>query len=348
MIYSIQALRALAALMVVFYHIDVNFEKFGTTFFFHTFSAGWFGVDIFFILSGFIITYTSYKLIGRPKTVTIFIFKRAIRIYPTYWMLIFLPFYLGYLYVPQIRVLLSPDVFSSENFIAVFFLFFHHKVITQVTWTLSYELYFYSLFALLIISRKFFWLIGLLIVAAFLNLIVSLGQHSIHEDLIRGKLINPLILEFGLGMLIYYLYEKNLFKKSRWAMLFIAISSLAILFFIESQGSTIKPYRVLLFSIPCFILTLSFVYFEKKKLFKNKIVLLIGDASYVLYLIHSPLISAFCNKVLKHQEISVLSQHLVILTFSLVIIALSILLHLLLEKPIIHSLRHFTKKAYSS
>src|SRR5829696_218289 len=84
-IQSIQALRAIAALAVVAMHIpeDLAARGYGDL---PSFIRGAFGVDLFFVISGFIMVYASRHLFGRERAGTEFMLRRAARIVPTYWL----------------------------------------------------------------------------------------------------------------------------------------------------------------------------------------------------------------------------------------------------------------------
>jgi len=85
----IQVLRGVASLLVVLLHATINLNENGkTVFLLNFFSFGGAGVDIFFVISGFIITYTSFKGAASIKNFLPFISRRVIRIFPTYWIII--------------------------------------------------------------------------------------------------------------------------------------------------------------------------------------------------------------------------------------------------------------------
>jgi exopolysaccharide production protein ExoZ len=84
---GVQALRALAAIMVVFSHL-VGFETRylpGGVLVPDWFGYGQFGVDLFFVLSGFIIVESTRRLHGSAAAGMVFLYRRVIRIYPVYW-----------------------------------------------------------------------------------------------------------------------------------------------------------------------------------------------------------------------------------------------------------------------
>ena len=76
-------------MLVVLFHVTGTFfETYNVSFLAGMFKFGGSGVDVFFVLSGFIITYANREYIGKPKNINQFFKKRAIRIFPIYWIII--------------------------------------------------------------------------------------------------------------------------------------------------------------------------------------------------------------------------------------------------------------------
>ena len=85
----IQMIRGLACILVVLMHITVTFsDTYTLSFLWNIFKFGGCGVDIFFVLSGFIITYSNRHYITKASSIGKFLKKRAIRIFPIYWIII--------------------------------------------------------------------------------------------------------------------------------------------------------------------------------------------------------------------------------------------------------------------
>src|SRR5688572_1031667 len=158
-LYSVQALRAIAALMVLLYHL-VNTGAFGWK------SAdgnliqpaalisaiGFAGVDLFFVISGLVMTVTCYDRFGRRGQWAPFLARRLIRIYPLYWLVS-----LGVLAICWLwPELAARDKFSRPTLLKSFLLWPQVEYpIVAVGWTLTYELFFYLVFAgLLLLPRR--------------------------------------------------------------------------------------------------------------------------------------------------------------------------------------------------
>jgi exopolysaccharide production protein ExoZ len=159
---SLQACRGFAALLVVFYHVRGAISQpkyFGTSTFGDAFVfGGGAGVDFFFVLSGFIIIWIHAKDFGQPQRLGAYLVKRAVRIYPTYWI-IFGAVCAAAMVVPALRqtlpgdpwvllkaLLLVPDGSAVGGSTGA-------PVIT-VAWSLQFEVLFYALIALAIVSPR--------------------------------------------------------------------------------------------------------------------------------------------------------------------------------------------------
>src|SRR5699024_9452959 len=210
---SIQYLRGLAALLVVFFHFryylnDIYPDKeLGDL----LFQNGAFGVDLFFIISGFIICYATRHPEQRP--LLSYGMKRFFRIYPL-MVISLLVFYLlfGEDQHAVARSFLPVHADYSEKGP-----FFGYNMLSPV-WTLTYEIFFYSLFALgLLVSQRYRKLVALcIIVLLFTGLQLMLNQRievSAYSDYtypgitlidpVIAVLSSPMILEFCFGIFLY-------------------------------------------------------------------------------------------------------------------------------------------------
>ncbi|HEY6430479.1 MAG TPA: acyltransferase, partial [Acetobacteraceae bacterium] len=149
---GVEAARGIAAVLVAMVHAtglsyssrpDAGLPFGGLFLFAHA------GVDFFFVLSGFIIYRVHRGDIGSPHRLSRYAWRRFVRIYPTYWIIL-AGFGLLLLYSPE----KDPSVTSLGNTIASTFLLprFQRPIIPNA-WTLRHELIFYVLFGLLILNR---------------------------------------------------------------------------------------------------------------------------------------------------------------------------------------------------
>jgi len=155
---SVQAFRGLAAIAVMFFHfrwlINDQFPNVGN----YLFGWGAIGVDLFFVISGFVITLSAQKLGTGKAASTSFIKSRFSRIMPTYFIILLITFLLSggmstFHYPDKLENLLSALTFRpiyTNN--APFYV--DDSGMYGVRWTLNYEIYFYLVAALCLLTKK--------------------------------------------------------------------------------------------------------------------------------------------------------------------------------------------------
>ena len=156
MLNSLQACRAVAAILVVLLHTSqgiFRLEKyFGHKPFGPLFDFGSAGVDFFFVLSGFIMMHVHAGDVGRPRALGAYLWKRFSRIYPVYWVALaaVIPIYF---LVPHFGIGYERD---PDVLLCSVFLIPHPQshLVIGVAWTLVYEVFFYLLFGLLILNKR--------------------------------------------------------------------------------------------------------------------------------------------------------------------------------------------------
>ena len=142
-IQNIQALRAIAAIMVVLLHIALRAESIGYDSWALPFQyIGFAGVDIFFVISGLVMTITTYRHLGDRKYAIHFIQKRATRIYSNYWIILIIKLLFIWAGLNNglregISILGSITLFPGDQ----------SNLIIAVAWTLMLELFFYFIFS---------------------------------------------------------------------------------------------------------------------------------------------------------------------------------------------------------
>lgn len=238
---------------------------------------GFAGVELFFVLSGFIMVFIHWQDMGKRDKFSIFFLKRITRIIPLYWF--FLVFLMViYFSVPQ----LSPE--NLQNIVYVlksFFLIPNDKgFILEVAWTLTYEFVFYAFFSLLILHRL--W--GMVIflgwqLAVFIN--VFLG----FSDLLVFSAYNLLFFFGGLPALTYK------YVSCFVSVVFLLVGCVGFSFVgylgVEGYWEGITAYRTLAYGVFAALLMLSVVRLEDLgKLYIHTIFKVLGDASYSIYLSH--------------------------------------------------------------
>ena len=215
MLYNIQFLRFVAAMLVVIYHSAAGLPA-NDSVFQAVFSAGgslgFAGGDIFFVLSGVIMAHTSANHSGFTDSCD-FVRRRLARIFSGYW-----PFFVLAL---VIFGYFRPEHFADSNLLKSFFLWPQtlNHILLELTWTLSYELYFYLLFSLLILfskprNRHVYILLGFTLLL-FFNLYRHFVTHSFSPENIYYQtfwlqiLSSPFLLQFFGGALVAWWVTKR-------------------------------------------------------------------------------------------------------------------------------------------
>jgi exopolysaccharide production protein ExoZ len=301
---SVQWLRALAVMMVVVYHVLLKAQLLGLTS--TSFSLGAAGVDLFFIISGFIMVYITF---GKYYSPIDFLKKRVTRIVPLYWMLTL---------VAAVVFILQPSLVNAHNgettIVGSFTLFpISGKVmLLAVAWTLQYEFLFYFIFsAFLPFLNKRYILVSITIISATL-----LGIKD-HDNYIVRFFSNPIILEFIYGMAAFFILRNT--KLNSLA----CIMTGALTFYAFHYFNIGLEHRYIGYGVPMLFIFLGVASIKNDdgiiKLKPLKVLAYIGNASYSIYLTH---IFSISITVLLLRKINLLSA-------SLLFIALSIILSLL-------------------
>ncbi|MBD2345359.1 acyltransferase family protein [Anabaena subtropica] len=342
-LYTLQLLRGLAAVLVVLAHCDLIFnQNYGKDFFFKIFNFGGSGVDFFFVLSGFIIVYIHKYEIGHSSQLFPFLFKRFARIYPIYWVFLILKMSASFIFS------YNPES-TERNFIEIikaFTLFPQDRNILSssflgVSWTLSYEILFYLIFALFIgfSSRIAYPIVSIWFLGVLANFV---GIMPLPKDsLILNFVFSSYNIEFALGCLAAYLFAKYQIK---WGMALISVGAfLYTLSAINYYHQIVSISQVITFGIPSMLLLLGFAYIENvKNLQIPRLLVYIGDASYSIYLAHGFAINNI-SKVVQKIYPNITENIFLLNSFGLVISCISImfgcLVFSLIEKPLIISFK---------
>lgn len=266
MINSIQSLRAIAAIYVVLYHaaIKVKIENNFT----HT---GESGVDLFFIISGFVITYTVVN--SANVNWKVFLVKRLVRVIPIYWFLTL--FFSGLL-------LFIPHLFQTYEYSflklikSLAFIPQREYPVVYTGWTLNYEMYFYALFAISLFlngPKAPFWVGSILLSSVILGCLIAEPKSPLIE-----LVTSPLLIEFMLGIALCYLFKAGV-KFSRIQSSIFILAGIACFFLLENTT------RLFCYGIPWFFIFIGIV-FSSSSLIESRLLIFLGNASYSIYLIH--------------------------------------------------------------
>ncbi|PPD15298.1 MAG: acyltransferase [Methylobacterium sp.] len=286
-VHSIQHLRALAALGVVAAHLEIYLQRLGQAVPWPHFLS--YGVDLFFVISGFIMWVTTA---GKPVTPRAFLVKRLARIAPLYWAVTAF----ALLVLLTNRSLMPAGALDWGHVLASFlFLPAIHPVsgelqpLVTAGWTLNFEMFFYVLFALALFLPE---RLRLGTVLAMLTLTVALGAFKPAATSPLAFFSDNIILEFGLGMLVGAGFVGGKRLPASLGLAAIAVGLAGWMIGSEFFGR-IEP-RVLLVGIPAALIVLGAVILEQNgRAPQSRLLHLFGDASYSIYLTHGIVLSAF-------------------------------------------------------
>jgi exopolysaccharide production protein ExoZ len=293
---NLQALRGAACLYVVLYHVG-GWEKLVTYApkpFFRVFTySGFAGVDLFFVISGFILTWINWDHLGRPRRLPAHLFKRAWRVYPVMglaWVIMVGCFLgitdrtLGQLAaeLPQALLLLPPPDGGTY-------------LVLPHAWTLAYEVMFYAVFAVAFVAPRG-WFVPLACAWAGACTWYAVAGPAGAQPLPADYALRPFVLEFLAGCGVAVLIKAGVLGGARAAVAVGLAWFLAgtVLEAVKLTGATTSAgQRVLLFGPPSALLVYGLVAREQVTgrtlpgwLRKT------GDASYSIYLFHYPVLFA--------------------------------------------------------
>lgn len=347
---SVQVCRGVAALLVLLFHTtQLSEEKLGQPFLGNLFAFGSAGVDFFFVLSGFIIFFVHQADLGRRDRLKPFILKRLIRIYPLYWLitLAILPVYflapqLGYGYERDLAVIIKSLLLVPQQ----------HFPILIVGWSLSYEILFYSLFALAILlplKRFSYLLLGCFIGTVAVLLSSLSGRLNPENHFLLQFLFNAHNLEFLLGCLAAYLVLKNRFRAQSTVFLFSG-TFLFLLFGIAQMERSLILNPILAYGMPSMLIVLGSASFDmqrsryKAKASSGRLSLVrlftsLGDASYAIYLTHYLCLSVFLKLTIVTNLVGNIGYPATISLLLITALSVGYFTYLWIERPMVNGLR---------
>jgi peptidoglycan/LPS O-acetylase OafA/YrhL len=287
----IQFLRGISVILVFFYHLNLRY-----------FDYGFLGVDIFFVISGFVITSIISNEIKKTKIFDFYNFytRRFKRIYPALFFVLTISFFLIIflqpldLFLDNLKVYFL-SLFGVSNF---YYLFLKKDYFDTVfndpfahTWSLGVEEQFYIIFPLLLFFilkyEKYLKSILILSLLVFIGIVFS----NIFVENIKLIFYSPFFRfwEFLIGTLTFFLTKKIKIKNNH-----LSLSALFVLFlFILIPKNINLPNTIL---ITCILTSLFILFYKKNKkklsnyIIENKPMLFLGNVSYSFYLWHLPVI----------------------------------------------------------
>jgi exopolysaccharide production protein ExoZ len=334
-LYNLHLLRVIAALGVVYFHTTSTAGL----------RLGWDigsrGVDVFFVISGFIIAYIATS---KPDQ---FFVRRLIRVAPFYWAATLAVFAIARV-APHVFHTTTADphhLFASLAFIP------HMNAATGemmptllLGWSLNFEMFFYVLFALALrVDVKWSPLICVagLVPFVIITHVIFAGRNDILDFYAR-----PIVLEFCYGIAAFYAFRWCSERKAKfvpalkWVLLAILVASFVLLGVLEEYYRDRVP-RYLVAGIPAFFIVLSALLLERiyGLTTKNKLVYLLGESSYIIYLVHPYIVFTVLRLAVKDAELSTPMLAALIVGLLALTSAISIAIHTWFEKPVMAMLR---------
>ena len=287
-LYSLQGLRGLAVLGVVAFHMtSVELKYAGAD----RLLPAWLdffqlGVDLFFVISGFVMVMVSRGRFQCRAEAGRFLFNRFSRIYPTYWL---------YFFITLAIYLVQPGMVNSGHGASNLWLSFlllpsDQVLLVMVAWSLVFELWFYLVFALLLLFRERHlpWLLG--VWALVLLVFNGLEDWQTYPPLVQ-IVLHPYALQFiaGAGASLFFFTRSSadLPAAAAFVLLAVAVGAgvpvIAAYGLFESHGLA----RMLVVGPVFACLVLALALLERRRLLTvPKPLVLVGDMSYTVYLSH--------------------------------------------------------------
>ena len=326
---GLDSLRGIAALSVVLFHYTARYgETFG-----HpaapliNFSQGFRGVDLFFMISGFVI----FMTLDNTATARDFVVSRFSRLFPTFWASVLLTYVVVTVFgLPGKVVGLGELVL---NFTMVPGLL-NVQPVDGTYWTLEIELIFYVLMLALFMAGALarihlvlvVWLLGRLIA----HVMTSSGMHVSYT--LEHLLLLPHIALFGAGMMLYCLYRGPDHRGKSFLLLAACIAVIAIV-----DGAPALPVPLVGSAV---ILMMSR---RDLAVSRNPVILFFGTISYPLYLLHENIGFVILRALYRWN----LAPDLAIALALLVVVSLSSLITFWVEQPATRAIRRWYRSRTS-
>ncbi len=307
----LDSLRAMAAFSVCLYHFVCTTTGYvSNKFALALFENGKYGVDMFFVISGFVIPYSMYRGNYSLKKIKTFFLKRLSRLEPPYLVSIGLA--LLVLFLRQMAGLPIDHAALSLKQFAAHFLYLvpfidDVKWLNQVYWTLAVEFQYYLLMSLVFLG----FIHKNSIIRYVLYMIFLAVGFFPYADFVFHWL--PLFL---LGILLFQ-HNQNIISRKEF-LLFTGITAMVIV-----VHHSLGAFFFIFFPV------LSIFFFKSKKIF---LLSQAGKASYSIYLIH-PIIGASVVNVLSHKFFLPWQVPMVILVGLLITIVGAFVMYRVVEKP---------------
>jgi len=323
---GVQYLRGFAAMSVVVYHLSLQYNWLDSkSIELKTLQSG---VDIFFVISGYIMFYSTDGGTNLPPVE--FFKRRLVRILPLYW-LVTLTMIVVLLLAPQLvkqSMLRFWHAVASLAFVPMLnpATKTNYSPLVAPGWTLNFEMLFYAIFAIGMAFNSRSPTKMIAIVISPIVILSTIGL-ALQPNGVLGVYTNPIMLEFAFGMLIAYATSNQ--KPRQAPLMYLALGILlAALFLLPMPENSLRSFQFGI--LASFIVTIAVLV----KWPRLTLPLLVGDASYSIYLTHFFVLSALAQL---WKRFGLAANPIYALSFYLVgiftTVAVGILCFQLIERP---------------
>lgn len=344
---SVQRLRGLAVLMVLVVHVeDIAGKLPGWTGYHSLYSLriGYSAPDMFFVISGFIMSYITFNSRFEARR---WLISRFVRIVPMYLFFTSLVVVL-WLYNPAMTM--GSGVHDWGSVLRSLLMLPQAGLpLLFVGWTVEHELVFYATVFLVARFLPINWLVGVLLLLSSLALLKWALQASTGLQFWDFHILSLYMLQFTIGALVYRYWARA--EVLGWRLPVLgALLALGLGAWLGESGTINQelPLRVLTFGTAYGLLLLAVLNAEKqqhdagRQRASRDLMVKMGDASYSIYLSH-PFVLALFGKLYPHLQPSVGQALLLMVVSAMTVLGVGMLTHVLLEKPIIEVGKRLSK-----
>jgi len=330
----VQALRGLATLGVLLAHLFMVEGKYSPDQLMGEWSnLGHWGVDIFFVISGFIMVYVTWNGERGWGQLPSYLFRRVSRIYPLYWI-VSAAVLVVWLWRPDMVFASNrPDILRSFALFPA-----KNQPLLAVGWTLVFEMYFYLVFGLLLIFPRR-WLLPLLGLWA---LAVGVGWHMLDplpEEAVLRHVFNPLTFEFIAGAVFGVAYVRG-FKSVPHNVIFavigVAVALLGVVYVTQPDMQAFIGMWGLRVSLFGFAALMAFAAMVLSGYQAGRVPVWLGDISYSLYLTHVLSLTVVGRLAQPHLREGYADNVALIAVMIVAALVVGHLTYVLIERPIIN------------
>lgn len=342
---NIQHLRAIAALTVVFSHLVASahmIARGGHTSFAVPPIFGTFGVDVFFVISGFIMYYTTWNQFGEPGATGQFLRRRLIRIVPIYGILTLVQ--AAVLFVSRMDQtdgqISAAQLLKSLLFIPYLSDTGKYRPLLGVGWTLNFEMLFYIVFAVALLFRRH---VGVPLLFLTFAIAITMG-HFVGFTGALGAWTMPVSIEFLAGVLVAAAYV----HVPGWAGRIALPAAVGAVGIVLLQHFYVAPtaylHDELLWRSQHWALAVLIVVFAlaarrpSEHSVTSYVLSRIGDSSYSLYLTHTIWIGLFTATLAKLHLDRFINPYLFFFGAAALAVVVGWLFHVLVEAPLTQAL----------